>query len=87
MFVLQKVNFRIYISTGSLAAAYLKNPTDSALLAKAILALNYWLNNDFTSDDCIDWGGNSAGSCPCGTPGLWNKNWYAFSKKKSFNMN
>ncbi|KAG1105926.1 hypothetical protein G6F42_016907 [Rhizopus arrhizus] len=61
---------------GALAAAYAKNPTDSALLAKALLALNYWLDNDFTTNDCIDWGGNSAGSCPCGTPGLWNRNWY-----------
>ncbi|KAL7315932.1 hypothetical protein PS15m_005092 [Mucor circinelloides] len=62
--------------TRALAAAYAKNPTDSALLAKALLALNYWLDNDFKTNDCIDWGGNSAGSCPCGTPGLWNRNWY-----------
>ncbi|CEP12259.1 hypothetical protein [Parasitella parasitica] len=62
--------------TRALAAAYAKNPTDSALLAKAILALDYWLDNDFTSNDCIDWGGRSAGDCPCGTPGLWNRNWY-----------
>ncbi|KAG2205881.1 hypothetical protein INT46_006914 [Mucor plumbeus] len=62
--------------TRSLAAAYIKDPTDSTLLDKANLALNYWLDNDFTSEDCIDWGGNSAGSCPCGTAGLWNKNWY-----------
>ncbi|KAI8646698.1 chondroitin AC/alginate lyase, partial [Parasitella parasitica] len=62
--------------TRALAAAYAKTPTDSTLLAKAILALDYWLDNDFTSSDCIDWGGKSAGDCPCGTPGLWNRNWY-----------
>ncbi|KAF1802642.1 polysaccharide lyase family 8 protein [Mucor lusitanicus] len=62
--------------TRSLAAAYAKNTTDTALLTKTIRALNYWLDNDFTTNDCIDWGGNSAGSCPCGTPGLWNPNWY-----------
>ncbi|KAG9018581.1 hypothetical protein FRB90_011303 [Tulasnella sp. 427] len=40
-------------------------------------AMEYWFDNDFTADDCLYKGGVSSGTCPCGTPGLWNTNWYA----------
>lgn len=36
--------------------------------------MDYWFANDYTNMDCIGQGGTDA--CPCGTPGLWNSNWY-----------
>ncbi|GJJ11953.1 hypothetical protein Clacol_006191 [Clathrus columnatus] len=39
------------------------------------LAVDWWFSNDFTNINCLDNGGSS--SCPCGTPGLWNINWYS----------
>ncbi|KAG2045283.1 polysaccharide lyase family 8 protein [Suillus americanus] len=38
-------------------------------------AMNYWFNNDFTNVGCLVEGGTD--SCPCGTPGYWNTNWYS----------
>ncbi|KIO20137.1 polysaccharide lyase family 8 protein [Tulasnella calospora MUT 4182] len=38
-------------------------------------AMNWWYQNDFTNNDCIDWVAN--GTCTCGTPGMWNTNWYS----------
>ncbi|KAG9018585.1 hypothetical protein FRB90_011307 [Tulasnella sp. 427] len=40
-------------------------------------AMEYWFDNDYTVYDCLFKGGMSSGSCPCGTPGLWNTNWYS----------
>ncbi|KAG1749613.1 polysaccharide lyase family 8 protein [Suillus paluster] len=37
-------------------------------------AMDYWFNNDFTNIGCLVEGGTD--SCPCGTPGYWNTNWY-----------
>ena len=39
------------------------------------LAMGFWFSNDFTNPACLDSGGDDA--CPCGTPGLWNTNWFA----------
>ncbi|KAG2129781.1 polysaccharide lyase family 8 protein [Suillus clintonianus] len=36
--------------------------------------MDYWFNNDFTNVGCLVEGGTD--SCPCGTPGYWNTNWY-----------
>lgn len=38
-------------------------------------AMNWWYQNDFTNNDCIDLGGMPNGTCACGTPGMWNPNW------------
>lgn len=38
--------------------------------------MDYWLNNDFVPLDCVASGGVAGKKCPCGTPGLWNKNWF-----------
>ncbi|KAI0825161.1 polysaccharide lyase family 8 protein [Trametes gibbosa] len=38
-------------------------------------AMGFWFANDFTDPSCLDSGGDSA--CPCGTPGLWNTNWFS----------
>ncbi|KAG8950415.1 hypothetical protein FRC04_007430 [Tulasnella sp. 424] len=40
-------------------------------------AMNWWYQNDFTNDDCIDLGGAQNGTCGCSTPGLWNQNWFS----------
>lgn len=60
----------------ALASAYVADQ-DKTAFSKAITALNYWFDNDFTQSDCVDDGGVASGNCPCGTPGLWNKNWFA----------
>ncbi|KND87076.1 Chondroitinase-AC [Tolypocladium ophioglossoides CBS 100239] len=46
------------------------------LLTAISKGLDYWFDNDYTSADCMGDGGNAAKGCPCGTPGLWNTNWY-----------
>ncbi|KAG8693994.1 hypothetical protein FRC09_010133 [Ceratobasidium sp. 395] len=56
---------------------YVKSPT---LRAKITSALGYWFANDFSTignGACLDDGGKAGGLCPCGTPGLWNTNWYS----------
>lgn len=53
------------------------NYTNSPILLDAVSrGLDYWFTNDFTSDDCIGLGGRDNATCPCGTPGLWNSNWF-----------
>ncbi|OBZ79153.1 Chondroitinase-AC [Grifola frondosa] len=39
------------------------------------LAMGFWFANDFSDPSCLDSGGDAA--CPCGTPGLWNTNWFS----------
>ncbi|KAJ6578036.1 polysaccharide lyase family 8 protein [Mycena capillaripes] len=48
---------------------------DPGLRATISAAMAFWFNNDFTTPACIDSGGLAA--CPCGTPGLWNTNWFS----------
>lgn len=48
---------------------------DATLRAAISLAMDYWFDNDFTVPGCLDSGG--ASSCPCGTPGFWNTNWFS----------
>ena len=38
-------------------------------------AMGFWFANDFANPSCLDSGGDAA--CPCGTPGLWNTNWFS----------
>ncbi|CEJ01192.1 hypothetical protein RMCBS344292_15227 [Rhizopus microsporus] len=64
------------LRTLQLAIGYHDDTSNKELLSKTLLALNYWLDNDFTEDDCVDKGGKKGSKCPCGTPGLWNSNWY-----------
>lgn len=45
------------------------------LRASISLAMSFWFENDFTDASCLDFGGDS--QCPCGTPGLWNTNWFS----------
>ncbi|KAJ7488318.1 polysaccharide lyase family 8 protein [Mycena latifolia] len=59
---------------GGLAGAeqYVKDP---ALRGNISTAMGYWFSNDFTNPACLDSGGTA--TCPCGTPGLWNTNWFS----------
>ncbi|KAF8680230.1 Polysaccharide lyase family 8, N terminal alpha-helical domain [Rhizoctonia solani] len=59
------------------AEQYVKNPTVRDALSRA---MGYWFANDFgtvANGACLDRGGQPAEECPCGTPGLWNTNWYS----------
>jgi len=47
---------------------------DSTLFTAIGNAMDYWFENDFTDVGCLVEGGTD--SCPCGTPGYWNTNWY-----------
>ncbi|QRV91640.1 polysaccharide lyase family 8 protein [Ceratobasidium sp. AG-Ba] len=52
----------------------------SALRTSIRNAMEYWFARDFSTignAECLDNGGKSNGQCPCGTPGLWNTNWYS----------
>ncbi|KAL7973172.1 family 8 polysaccharide lyase, partial [Trichoderma sp. SZMC 28014] len=49
---------------------------DPKLLAAVQKGLDYWFSNDYTPADCMGDGGDATKGCPCGTPGLWNTNWY-----------
>ncbi|KAJ4144516.1 hypothetical protein LMH87_003397 [Akanthomyces muscarius] len=40
------------------------------------MGLDYWFKTDYKPAACIGDGGNATLGCPCGTPGLWNTNWY-----------
>lgn len=58
---------------GLKGATQFANDTD--LRDSISLAMGFWFENDFTDPACIDSGGDA--SCPCGTSGFWNKNWFA----------
>jgi hypothetical protein len=63
--------------TASMSISYYTGPANNtALLSKIQLAMDYWFSNDYESNDCIALGGLTNATCPCGTPGLWNTNWY-----------
>jgi len=47
---------------------------NTPLLNGTLKALDYWLSNDYSNEQCTQSGGTS--SCPCGTAGLWNTNWW-----------
>jgi len=52
--------------------AYVNDPTVLDALGRA---MDYWFTNDYTNDACLEYGGLA--QCPCGTPGLWNTNWFS----------
>lgn len=59
-----------------MASVWYRNQGDRALFNQINLALNWWFDRDFTENDCVNGGGREYLNCPCGTPGLWNTNWY-----------
>ncbi|KAJ6647176.1 Chondroitinase-AC [Pseudolycoriella hygida] len=60
----------------TMASVWYYNRNDRLLLNKINLALIWWFDRDFTEPDCINAGGQDRHNCPCGTPGMWNTNWY-----------
>ncbi|CUA73704.1 Chondroitinase-AC [Rhizoctonia solani] len=53
------------------------NPTIRGALSRS---MGYWFANDFgtvANGACLDRGGVNGEQCPCGTPGLWNTNWFS----------
>ncbi|KAI8882026.1 polysaccharide lyase family 8 protein, partial [Backusella circina FSU 941] len=60
----------------TMASQYYTDPS-SNLLPNISKGLDYWFNRDYTQDACLDQGGLTNSTCPCGTPGLWNTNWFA----------
>ncbi|KAI0651820.1 polysaccharide lyase family 8 protein [Trametes meyenii] len=54
------------------AAQFVQSDQVRAALSSA---MGFWFANDFTDPACLDSGGDEA--CPCGTPGLWNTNWFS----------
>ncbi|CAE6389457.1 unnamed protein product [Rhizoctonia solani] len=56
---------------------YINSPQVRDALSRS---MGYWFANDFgtvANGECLDRGGQPAEKCPCGTPGLWNTNWYS----------
>lgn len=53
---------------------YLNN--SNGLLPTISKALDFWFNNNYLPDSCLDQGGLTNNTCPCGTPGFWNTNWF-----------
>jgi hypothetical protein len=65
------------VCEAAMSISYYTGPSNNtSLFSKIQLAMDYWFNNDYTSDDCIALGGLTNATCPCGTSGLWNTNWY-----------
>ncbi|KAG9126334.1 hypothetical protein FRC07_003855 [Ceratobasidium sp. 392] len=59
------------------ADQYVGNADLRAALGKA---MGFWFANDFSTignGACLDGGGKAGDKCPCGTPGLWNTNWFS----------
>lgn len=59
------------------ADQYVGNPELRSAIGKA---MGYWFANDFSTignGACMDGGGKAGDKCPCGTPGLWNTNWFS----------
>ncbi|CAE6446560.1 unnamed protein product [Rhizoctonia solani] len=56
---------------------YVKNSEVRDALSRS---MGYWFANDFSTvgnGACLDRGGVTGEACPCGTPGLWNTNWFS----------
>ncbi|KAF8341531.1 chondroitin AC/alginate lyase [Cantharellus anzutake] len=57
---------------GRTFAKYVKSPDVRTAITRA---MDWWFLNDYSNLNCLDNGGGAG--CPCGTPGLWNTNWYS----------
>jgi len=59
-----------------MASVWNQDQSDSILHEKISAAMDYWFDDDYREEDCINAGGQDHLKCPCGTPGFWNTNWY-----------
>lgn len=57
-------------------ASQYRASNNQSLLPIISKAMDYWFDNNYTPDACLDLGGVDGGGCPCGTPGFWNTNWF-----------
>lgn len=60
---------------GGLKGAKKDYAGDPALTSAISSAMDFWFSRDFTVPGCLDQGNTR--TCPCGTPGLWNTNWFS----------
>ncbi|KAI8639542.1 chondroitin AC/alginate lyase [Parasitella parasitica] len=66
-----------FIRIAAMASQYRADPKNSkTLLAPISKAMDYWFDNNYKPDACLDQGGVEGGECPCDTPGFWNTNWF-----------
>ncbi|KAG1112052.1 hypothetical protein G6F42_014854 [Rhizopus arrhizus] len=66
-----------FIRIATMASQYRADPTNSTQLLPYIQkAMDYWFDNNYAPDACLDQGGLPNSECPCGTPGFWNTNWF-----------
>ncbi|KAI8380649.1 polysaccharide lyase family 8 protein [Choanephora cucurbitarum] len=59
----------------TLASQY-KSNNDTQYLPIISKAMDYWFSHNYQPDTCLDQGGLTNSTCPCGTPGFWNTNWF-----------
>ncbi|KAI8384038.1 chondroitin AC/alginate lyase [Blakeslea trispora] len=59
----------------TLASQY-KSQNDSQYLPIISKAMDFWFSQNYQPDTCLDQGGFTNSTCPCGTPGFWNTNWF-----------
>ncbi|GJJ11951.1 hypothetical protein Clacol_006189 [Clathrus columnatus] len=71
--------FRITILAAAWSGKWTKSPKNTAynpdVREKIGRAMDWWFANDYANSNCLDAGGTDA--CPCGTPGMWNTNWFS----------
>ncbi|KAI8972037.1 chondroitin AC/alginate lyase [Mycotypha africana] len=66
-----------FVRVVTMASQYRANMEENSHLIPYIQkAMDYWFDNNYTPDACLDQGGQPNGECPCGTPGFWNTNWF-----------
>jgi hypothetical protein len=77
-----------FVSIVTMASQYRTDPTNTTnLLFYISKAMDYWFDNNYKPDACLDQGGLANSECPCGTPGFWNKFFFSFKKKKKKKKN
>lgn len=60
-----------------MASQFRTSPNNASILLPPISkAMDYWFSNTYIPDTCLDEGGMENSTCPCGTPGIWNTNWF-----------
>ncbi|KAG2201019.1 hypothetical protein INT47_006563 [Mucor saturninus] len=61
----------------TMASQFRTSPNNASVLLPPISkAMDYWFDNTYVPDTCLDEGGMDNSTCPCGTPGIWNTNWF-----------
>ncbi|KAI9487326.1 MAG: chondroitin AC/alginate lyase [Benjaminiella poitrasii] len=64
------------LTMASQLCSNIESTSDNSLLPQISKAMDYWFDNNYEPDTCLDEGGLSNSTCQCGTPGFWNTNWF-----------